>query len=154
MKLSVHQKIFFNDFGYLKVPKLLDDEFDLIESAFEECWSNLENYPKPYPSFQHPFLFRIADYHPILFSILTSHKIEEVVKSVLGKKFQYVGSRGNRFSGDTPWHRDSINEFSIAISAIMSNSSSSEYTSGRYQTRRRWQTPVRVPRPRQDKFEP
>ncbi|TRU47076.1 MAG: hypothetical protein EWV91_11640 [Microcystis aeruginosa Ma_QC_Ca_00000000_S207] len=111
MKISDKQIEFFNTFGYLKLPGLLYSKYELIESAFEQCWSNFSQYPKPFVRFEHGFLFQIAESHPELLSVLISYEIEDVVTSLLGSNFQYVGSKGNRFHGDTPWHRDSLDEF-------------------------------------------
>ena len=103
MKLTEQQLRFYGTFGFLKFPGLFEDKIDDITRAFEEIWAasgREHDYKKR--SMIAPF----ADRSDYLSGLLDDHRLDGVVSSILGDDYNYAGSDGNYYVGDTKWHSD------------------------------------------------
>ncbi|MEE2832157.1 MAG: phytanoyl-CoA dioxygenase family protein [Candidatus Latescibacterota bacterium] len=107
-RLTDEQLRFFDTFGFLAFPGLLDDVITEIIDAFEEVWAqrggghNAAAHDDERRSCIVPFI----DQHPRLCALLDDGRIHGMLCSLLGEDFNYTGSDGNYYAGDTQWHSD------------------------------------------------
>lgn len=108
MKLTQKQLNFFSTFGFIKFPGLFDREINKITDAFEQVWSTngSGHYGKPHDHKSRSALVLFIDQNQYLCSILDDPRIDGIIGSVLGEDYNYSGSDGNYYVGDTPWHSD------------------------------------------------
>lgn len=99
------QRAFFETFGFLKLPGLLKNEIDTIIAEFEAVFPDkgLKHDGKKRTS-----VIPFVDQRPALSALLDHPGIVEAVSNLIGPDFNYVGSDGNYYTGDTGWHRDSL----------------------------------------------
>ena len=103
MRLTDQQMRFFETFGFLKFPGLFKDDIDRVTEAFEGVWApNGRQHDHKERSMIAPF----ADLSDYLSSLLDDHRVDVVVSSLLGDDYNYAGSDGNYYVGDTKWHSD------------------------------------------------
>ncbi len=106
--LTEQQQNFFSTFGFLAFPGLLKDRAQAIIDAFEEIWAerggghNGEAHDGTRRSCVVPFI----DQHAYLCSLLDDPRIHGIAASLLGDDYNYMGSDGNYYAGDTGWHSD------------------------------------------------
>jgi hypothetical protein len=106
--LSAQQLDFFNTFGYLSFPQLMADRAAEIEREFEAVWArrggghNGTVHDGTARSCIVPFI----DQSEALASLLDDPRIHGIATSLLGDDFNYMGSDGNYYVGDTRWHSD------------------------------------------------
>jgi ectoine hydroxylase-related dioxygenase (phytanoyl-CoA dioxygenase family) len=98
------QKAFFETFGYLKLPGLVLLEIEKITAEFEAVFPQLGR--------SHDGSVRTAINHFIdrrleLCALLDHPRLLVAISNLLGDDFNYMGSDGNYFTGETTWHRDS-----------------------------------------------
>jgi len=99
---------FMDTFGYLAFPGLLNDRIDAIIDAFETVWAehgggqNGQAHDGKRRSAIVPFI----DQSEYLSSLLDDPRINGIASSLLGDDFNYIGSDGNFYVGDTGWHSD------------------------------------------------
>jgi len=98
------QRAFFETFGFIKLPGLLKNEIDTIIAEFEAVFPDkgLKHDGKKRTS-----VIPFVDQRPVLSALLDHPGIVEAVSNLIGPDFNYVGSDGNYYTGDTTWHRDS-----------------------------------------------
>ncbi len=98
----------FETFGYLGFPGLLADRIDDITAAFEEVWSERGggHDGKPHEEVARSCIVPFIDQHEYLCSLLDDPRILTIEKHLLGDDFNYMGSDGNYYVGDTGWHSD------------------------------------------------
>ena len=102
-RLSQKQMDFFDAFGYLHFPNLLDDKIDKIIGEFELIWKNSnQNHDGTKRSVILPF----ADQSEYLCSLLDDSRIHDIASSICGEEFNYTSGDGNYYVGDTRWHSD------------------------------------------------
>ncbi|MBA3684734.1 MAG: phytanoyl-CoA dioxygenase family protein [Planctomycetes bacterium] len=109
MTLSADQIAFFDTFGYLRLPGLLADRADAIIEAFHEVWERQgggHNGAK-HDHGKRSCTIQFIDRHPVLSALLDDPRIHGIACALLGDDFNYMGSDGNFYSGDTGWHSDS-----------------------------------------------
>src|SRR5437868_12769371 len=108
MTLTPQQTAFFETFGYLAFPGLLWDRVDAITEAFEEVWREHGggHHGKPHDEQRRSCIVPFVDQSEVLSSLLDDPRIEGIGASLLGDDFNYMGSDGNFYVGDTPWHSD------------------------------------------------
>ncbi|MBX3012249.1 MAG: phytanoyl-CoA dioxygenase family protein [Caldilineaceae bacterium] len=108
VKLTEQQLTFFNTFGYLGFPGLLADRFAEIESAFEGVWGDRGggHNGKPHDGTARSCIVPFIDQSEVLSSLLDDPRIHGIATSLLGEDFNYMGSDGNYYVGDTRWHSD------------------------------------------------
>jgi hypothetical protein len=98
------QKSFFETFGFLKLPGLLKKEVGHIISEFEAVFPQLG---LKHDGTKRTMIVQFVDQRPGLCALLDHPGVLEAVSNLLGPDFNYVGSDGNYYTGDTGWHRDS-----------------------------------------------
>ena len=108
MGLTPQQLGFFDTFGYLKFPGLFSKEIHTITSAFEQVWSKHGggHHGKEHDRKQRSALVPFIDQDEYLCTLLDEPRIERAIASILGDDFNYHGSDGNFYVGDTRWHSD------------------------------------------------
>ena len=106
--LSAHQLAFFDTFGFLAFPGLLDDRIDEIIDDFESLWARRGggHNGQPHDDTQRSCLAQFIDLDARLSSLLDDPRIVGIAASLLGEDFNYMGSDGNYYAGDTSWHSD------------------------------------------------
>ena len=108
MKLTQQQLSFFDTFGYLAFPGLLADEVGTITDAFEQVWA--ENggghFGKAHDEKRRSALIQFIDQNEYLSAVIDDERIDGIASSVLGDDYNYSGSDGNYYVGDTRWHSD------------------------------------------------
>ena len=112
LQLTAPQLAFFDTFGYLSLPGLLDDCIDALTEAFEAVWVERQRgYDgRPPDGTQRACIVPFADQHERLCALLDDPRIEGLLSSLLGADFNYMGSDGNYYVGDTGWHSDGWRE--------------------------------------------
>lgn len=107
-RLTEAQVTFFETFGYLGFPGLLADRIDEITAEFEALWAehggghNGRKHDGTARSCIVPFI----DQRERLSSLVDDPRILAIANSLLGEDFNYMGSDGNYYVGDTGWHSD------------------------------------------------
>lgn len=106
--LTPEQLAFFDTFGYLGFPGLLVDRADAIIAAFEDVWAGRGggHHGKPHDGQKRSCIVPFIDQSAYLSSLLDDPRIAGIADSLLGDDFNYMGSDGNYYAGDTPWHSD------------------------------------------------
>jgi len=106
--LTDQQKAFFDTFGFLMFPGLLDDRIKQITEDFEENWKHLTGFSgQPHDGSQRSIFVPFPDQHEGLCSLLDDPRINGIATSLLGDDYNFMASDGNYYSGDTGWHSDS-----------------------------------------------
>jgi len=107
-KLTDQQINYFNTFGYLGFPGMLADKIKEIIYEFEQVWvdrggghNGLVHDGKA-RSCVVPFI----DQRDKLAGLLDDSRILGIANALLGEDFNYMGSDGNYYVGDTQWHSD------------------------------------------------
>jgi ectoine hydroxylase-related dioxygenase (phytanoyl-CoA dioxygenase family) len=103
VKLSQEQVRFFETFGYLVLPGLLFDDIEWITQEFEAVFTDRGLV---HDHRQRTCVVPFVDSRERLSALLDHPKVEGVAASLLGEDFNYVGSDGNYYAGDTSWHSD------------------------------------------------
>lgn len=108
MQLSAHQKTSFDTFGYLMFPGLLADCIDAITEEFEAVWSahGGGHNGRPHDGKARSCLFPFIDRSDRLSALLDDPRILGIITSLVGEDFNYMGSDGNYYVGDSGWHSD------------------------------------------------
>ena len=108
MNLTAPQLQFFDTFGFLEFPGLLAKEADAITEAFEAVWAahGGGHDGQPHDHKQRSALVPFIDQHEYLCGLLDDPRIEGIGSALLGDDFNYTGSDGNYYVGDTRWHSD------------------------------------------------
>ncbi len=99
---------FFKTFGYLLFPRLMADRIEAIQEAFEKVWRKHGggHHGKPHEGSVPSCLVPFIDQSEELSSLLDDPRILGIAKALLGDDFNYMGSDGNFYVGDTRWHSD------------------------------------------------
>lgn len=108
MQLSEQQLAFFNTFGYLSFPGLMADAIDGITNAFEDIWAKRGggHNGRTHDGTKRSCIVPFIDQHERLCALLDDPRVHGVLTGLLGPDFNYVGSDGNYYAGDTGWHSD------------------------------------------------
>ena len=103
---------FFRTFGFLLFPRLMADRIEAIQQAFEEVWAEHGggHDGKPHEGSAHSCLVPFIDRSEELSSLLDDPRILGIARALLGGDFNYMGSDGNFYVGDTRWHSDGRHE--------------------------------------------
>lgn len=106
--MTPEQRGFFETFGYIGLPGLLKDNIDEIIDAFEEIWaSNGGGHAgKAHEGTARSCIAQFLDHHPRLCALLDDPRILSIAQTLCGDDFNYMGSDGNYYVGDTGWHSD------------------------------------------------
>jgi Phytanoyl-CoA dioxygenase (PhyH) len=108
MTLSEQQIRFFDVFGYLSFPSLMADRIEAITAEFEALWAAQGggHHGAPHDHRQRSCIAQFIDHSEYLSSLLDDSRILGIGTSLLGDDFNYMGSDGNYYVGDTGWHSD------------------------------------------------
>ena len=108
LSLSEQQMSFFRTFGYLSFPGLMTDRIDEIEREFEAVWAEHGggHNGKPHDGKARSCIVPFIDQSEVLCSLLDDPRILGIASSILGDDFNYTGSDGNFYVGETGWHSD------------------------------------------------
>src|SRR5207302_8306815 len=108
MYLSEQQHAFLRTFGFLAFPGLFAAEIDKITASFEENWQRHGggHAGKPHDGTARSALVQFVDQHEWLCTLLDDPRIVGIASSLLGDDFNYMGSDGNYYVGDSGWHSD------------------------------------------------
>lgn len=107
-RLSEKQIDFFETFGFLGIPGLLADRIDRVAEDFEALWDRHGggHNGRPHEGTARSCMVQFVDRSDGLASLLDDPRIEGIGASLLGDDFNYMGSDGNYYVGDTGWHSD------------------------------------------------
>lgn len=107
-KLSDQQLTFFNTFGYLGLPGLMADRIDQIINDFEALWASQGggHAGKTHDGKARSVIAPFIDQSDALSTLLDDQRITAIASQLLGENFNYMGSDGNFYVGDTGWHSD------------------------------------------------
>lgn len=107
-RLTEQQLAQFETFGYLGFPGLLADRAAAISDAFEAVWAKHGggHDGKPHDEKARSVIVQFLDQSEYLSTLLDDHRIHDIAASILGDDFNYMGSDGNFYVGDTRWHSD------------------------------------------------
>ena len=103
--LTEQQKTFFHTFGYLAFPGLLADVIDEITDEFEAlCHSDAGG--AAHDGSKRTIILPFIDERERLSALLDDPRVHGIFVGLLGDDFDYTGSDGNYYVGDTSWHSD------------------------------------------------
>ena len=107
-QLTSQQLAHFDTFGYLGFPGLLADRAAAIIAEFETVWSGQGggHGGKPHDGQARSAMVQFLDRSAYLSTLLDDPRIHDLAASLLGDDFNYMGSDGNFYVGDTRWHSD------------------------------------------------
>ncbi len=107
-RLPDQHKQFFETFGYLGLPGLMADRTTEITAAFEEVWSERGggHHGRPQDGTARSCIVPFIDQSERLCTLLDDPRILAIATALLGDDFNYMGSDGNYYVGDTGWHSD------------------------------------------------
>ena len=107
-RLTPQQHAFFDTFGYLAFPGLLADRAEAISAAFEALWAQHGggHAGRPHDGAARSAMVQFLDQSPYLCTLLDDPRVQAIAASLLGDDFNYMGSDGNFYVGDTNWHSD------------------------------------------------
>jgi hypothetical protein len=107
-RLTQKQHEFMDLFGYLQFPGLMSDRIDAIIEEFEAVFAS---HGGGHDGHMHDGTARsclvpFIDQSELLSSLLDDSRIDGILISLLGEDYNYLGSDGNYYVGDTRWHSD------------------------------------------------
>ena len=107
-RLTEYQINYFDVFGYLSFPGLVADRIEEIQQEFEDVWAERGggHDSKPHAGNARSCIVPFIDQSEVLCTLLDDYRILAIAKTVLGDDFNYMGSDGNFYVGDTGWHSD------------------------------------------------
>lgn len=108
MRLTEQQLAFFDTFGFLKFPGLFAEDVGRIIDTFESIWADHGggHDGRPHDRKQRSALVPFIDQDDYLSGLIDDPRIDDVIGSLLGDDYNYTGSDGNYYVGDTKWHSD------------------------------------------------
>lgn len=108
LQLTPQQLAFMDLFGYLVFPGLLNDRIDRIIDEFEGVFATHGggHNGKPHDGTARSCILPFVDQTDYLASLIDDPRIDGIFSSLLGEDYNYLGSDGNFYVGDTNWHSD------------------------------------------------
>ena len=108
LQLTPQQLAFMDLFGYLVFPGLLNDRIDRIIDEFEGVFAahGGGHNGKPHDGTARSCILPFVDQTDYLASLIDDPRIDGIFSSLLGEDYNYLGSDGNFYVGDTNWHSD------------------------------------------------
>ena len=106
--LTEQQLAYFQTFGFLALPGLLSDRIGAITDEFEAIWAanGGGHAGRPHDGTARSCSVQFVDQSAYLSTLLDDPRIQGIAASILGDDFNYMGSDGNFYTGDTQWHSD------------------------------------------------
>jgi hypothetical protein len=107
-RLTDQQLAFFETFGFLAFPGLLADRIERITDEFEAIWAahGGGHNGTVHDGTARSCSVQFVDQNEYLSTLLDDPRIHDIAASILGDDFNYMGSDGNFYTGDTNWHSD------------------------------------------------
>src|SRR5688500_2553294 len=106
-RLADDQLTFFQTFGYLILPGLLSDRIGGVIDEFERMWREMRGHNgSDHNGSARSCCPQFLDRSDQLSTLLDDPRVEGAATSLLGDDFNYMGSDGNLYAGDTGWHSD------------------------------------------------
>jgi hypothetical protein len=107
-RLTREQLAYFDTFGFLAFPGLLTDSIQQIIHEFEAIWAanGGGHHGVAHDGTARSCSVQFIDQSAFLSALLDDPRIHDVATSILGDDFNYMGSDGNFYTGDTQWHSD------------------------------------------------
>ena len=91
-------------FGFVVFPGLLSGHLDVVNQAFETV---IQRYGgRDHDGSKRTIAGQFADQHATLAGLLDIPLFDELAAHVCGPAYNYTGSDGNYYAGDTHWHAD------------------------------------------------
>lgn len=117
LTLTPQQVSYFNTFGFLAFPGLMQDRIDEIIREFEAIFAKRGggHHGKPHEGKQRSCIVPFIDQSPVLSSLLDDPRIHGLASSLLGEDFNFMPSDGNYYAGDTGWHSDGWHKETLHI---------------------------------------
>ena len=108
MRLTEQDTRYFDTFGFLNFPGLFADEAEQIINSFEQIWATQGggHHGRVHDRQRRSALSAFIDQNEFLSSLIDDPRIDDVAASLLGDDYNYTGSDGNYYVGDTQWHSD------------------------------------------------
>lgn len=103
MQLTEQQQAFFDTFGYLVFPGLMTEE---IASVIAEFRGVFDDKGVAHDATKRTCLVPFIDQREKLCALLDNPRIAGIAQGLLGDDWNYIGSDGNYYTGDTAWHSD------------------------------------------------
>lgn len=106
--LTEEQLRFFDTFGYLGFPGLMADRIGQIIDDFEALWESRGggHAGKPHEGVARSCIAPFIDQSAALSTLVDDPRIRGIASNLLGDDYNYMGSDGNYYVGDTAWHSD------------------------------------------------
>lgn len=106
--LTSEQLAYFDMFGFLAFPGLMSDSVDRIIDEFEAVWAanGGGHNGVAHDGTARSCSVQFIDQSAYLSALLDDPRIHDIAASILGDDFNYRGSDGNFYVGDTQWHSD------------------------------------------------
>ena len=107
-RLTKEQLTLFHTFGYLHFPGLLNDRIARIIEEFERIWvtEGGGHHGGSHDGKRRSCIVPYIDRNEYLCTMLDDPRLAGIAASILGDDFNYMGSDGNLYAGDTGWHSD------------------------------------------------
>ncbi len=99
------QRAFFETFGFLKLPGLVKAELPQIIADFESVFPKLGI---KHDGTKRTMIVQFVEHSAGLCALLDHPALNAAVANLIGPDFNYMGSDGNYYTGETTWHRDSF----------------------------------------------
>jgi len=100
-----NQRAFFETFGFLKMPGLVKNELAGIIAEFEAVFPQLG---LKHDGTKRTMIVQFIEHRSGLCALLDHPGIKATLSTLIGPDFNYMGSDGNYYTGETTWHRDSM----------------------------------------------
>jgi hypothetical protein len=106
--LTEQQLACFQTFGFLAFPGLLADRIERITQEFEAIWdaNGGGHNGQAHDGTARSCSVQFIDQNAYLSTLLDDPRIHGIAADILGDDFNYMGSDGNFYVGDTRWHSD------------------------------------------------
>src|SRR3954452_22837745 len=106
--LTSEQLAYFNMFGFISFPGLLADKIERVIAEFEAVWAanGGGHNGVAHDGTARSCSVQFIDQSAYLSGLLDDPRIHDIAASILGDDFNYRGSDGNFYVGDTQWHSD------------------------------------------------
>ncbi len=102
------QRRFFDTFGFIAFPGLVYDRIEPVTAAFETIWAERGggHAGAVHAGTARSCIVPFIDQHASLCALLDDPRILSIATGLCGDDFNYMGSDGNYYVGDTGWHSD------------------------------------------------
>ncbi len=117
MQLSDGQKQFFRDFGFLQIPGLMQDRIESIIADFEDVFvaRGGGHGGQGHDGTARSCIVPFVDQSEGLSALIDDPRISGIAAGLLGDDWNYMGSDGNFYVGDTTWHPDGSHRAGLYI---------------------------------------